>query len=165
VFGQLGGDRVSIVERRSCVDLTTTIVCRLRNNDRVSILWRRLCVDREAVFDSQVFDLDLKNLHRGGECRERAQSQRRIEFFNSMPQVQLTMWLTDMHKNRNISIGSVGRCCTRKKNPFGQSTDISSNSCIIARLTGRSTAYLEWLTAQSTDSPVRAVLDPIWSWF
>jgi len=70
---------VCSAKSRSCVDFVE-IVCRFHPEcsslDRVSIS-PRSCVDFTRC--SLEFGSDLKNLHRGGECREREKKQN-IEF-------------------------------------------------------------------------------------
>ena len=73
VFDFLGGDRVSISERRSYVDLLAEIVSISERRSCVDLVVE-IAVDLRAALDSLTFSSNLKNLHRGGECRKRIKS-------------------------------------------------------------------------------------------
>jgi len=80
---------VHLAKYKSCVDFVK-IVCQFRqersSRDHVSIS-PRSCVN--FARSSLKFGSDLKNLHRGGGCRERAKTKEDRVFFNSMPEVHV----------------------------------------------------------------------------
>ena len=87
--------------RRSCVDLAAEIICRSR-----------------TALDSLVFSSDLKNLHWGGECRERIKNRDdRVFKLINRGSVDLAV---DRHKQELKLVNrSVDWCCTREENLVG----------------------------------------------